>query len=67
MKLLDRIELNPEVLRGKAVMKGTRLSVQFILGLLAHGADFKEILNEYPTLVKRGYSCLSNVCFKDAG
>ena len=32
---------------GKPVIKGTRLTVEFILGLLAHGADFEEILAEY--------------------
>lgn len=53
MDLLERIEINPEVLKGKAVIKGTRLSVQFILGMLASGADFKEILDEYKTLEKK--------------
>jgi uncharacterized protein (DUF433 family) len=52
MDLLDRIEINPEVLKGKAVIKGTRLSVQYILGLLGSGADFEEILDEYNTLKK---------------
>jgi uncharacterized protein (DUF433 family) len=32
------------------VIKGTRLSVQYILGLLASGADFDEVLTEYSTL-----------------
>ncbi|WP_373511185.1 DUF433 domain-containing protein, partial [Persicitalea sp.] len=31
------MELNPEILAGKPIIKGTRLSVQFIVGLLAHG------------------------------
>ena len=52
MDLLDRIEISPEVLKGKAVIKGTRISVQYILGLLGSGADFEEILEEYPTLKK---------------
>ena len=52
MNLLDRIEINPEVLKGKAVIKGTRISVQYILGLLGSGADFEEILDEYKTLNK---------------
>ena len=37
-KLLERITLDPGVIIGKPVIKGTRL-VQFILGLLAHGAS----------------------------
>ena len=45
--LLNRIELNPEILAGKPVIKGTRLSVQFILGLLAHGETPKSIIEEY--------------------
>lgn len=49
-QLLNRIEINPAVLAGKPVIKGTRLSVQYILGLLASGADFEEILSEYANL-----------------
>lgn len=45
--LLNRIELNPNVLAGKPVIKGTRLSVQFILGLLAHGETPQSIIEEY--------------------
>ena len=49
-QLIERIEINPGVLAGKPVIKGTRLSVQYILGLLASGADFNEVLSEYSTL-----------------
>lgn len=45
--LLERITLDQNVLTGKPVIKGTRLSVEFILGLLAHGATTAEILDEY--------------------
>ncbi|MCC6327665.1 MAG: DUF433 domain-containing protein [Acidobacteria bacterium] len=48
--LLKRIALNPNVLTGKPVIKGTRLSVEFILNLLAHGATTTEILDEYQGL-----------------
>ena len=48
----DRIELNPSVLTGKPVVKGTRLSVQFIIGLLAKGMSLPQILEEYPYLTK---------------
>jgi len=41
------IEIKPEILQGKPVIKGTRLSVQFILNLLANGASFDEITHEY--------------------
>jgi uncharacterized protein (DUF433 family) len=35
--LLERIIINPKVMVGKPVIKGTRLSVEYILNLLAHG------------------------------
>ena len=47
-QLLRRITLDPKVLAGKPVIKGTRLSVEYILNLRAHGAPEEEILNEYP-------------------
>lgn len=48
--LLERISLNPNVLTGKPVIRGTRLSVEFILHLLAHGTPSTEILDEYKGL-----------------
>ena len=51
-QLLDRIEINPKVLAGKPVIKGTRLSVQFIVGLLGQGITMEEILQEYYRLTK---------------
>ena len=49
-ELLERIALNPKVMTGKPVIKGTRLTVEYILNLLAHGATVTEILNEYKGL-----------------
>jgi len=46
-ELLERIVLNPKVMAGKPVIKGTRLTVDFILNLMAHGTTEDEILNEY--------------------
>lgn len=46
-QLLERIVLNPKVMVGKPVIRGTRLTVDFILNLLAHGATEKQILDEY--------------------
>jgi uncharacterized protein (DUF433 family) len=48
--LLARIEINPQVMVGKPVVKGTRLTVEFILNLLAHGATAAEVLEEYDGL-----------------
>jgi len=52
-KLLERIILDPAVMTGKPVIRGTRLTVQFILGLLAHGASEEEILEEYKGLTRK--------------
>jgi len=49
-RLLERITLNPKVMVGKPVIKGTRLTVEYILNLLAHGATVAEILEEYQGL-----------------
>jgi uncharacterized protein (DUF433 family) len=49
-QLLERIVLNPKVMTGKPIIKGTRLTVEFILNLLAHGATIEEILDEYEGL-----------------
>lgn len=48
--LLVRIELDPKVMVGKPVIKGTRLTVEYIINLLAHGTTIDEILNEYEGL-----------------
>ena len=45
--LLERITLDPKVMTGKPVIRGTRLTVEFVLNLLAHGATIAEILDEY--------------------
>jgi len=49
-QLLDRIVLDPKVMVGKPVIRGTRLTVDFILNLLAHGIAEDDILNEYKGL-----------------
>lgn len=51
-QLLDRITFNPKVMVGKPVIKGTRLTVEYILGLLAHGTTTAEILQEYDGLTQ---------------
>ena len=51
-QLLERIALNPRIIVGKPVIRGTRLTVQYILNLLAHGATVDEILQEYRGLTK---------------
>ena len=46
----EYIHSDPEILDGKPVVKGTRLSVDFILGLFAAGWKEEEVLENYPTL-----------------
>ena len=45
-----RISLQPDVLAGKPVVRGTRLSVEFVIGLLAAGWNEVDILTNYPSL-----------------
>ncbi|HSF43214.1 MAG TPA: DUF433 domain-containing protein [Thermoanaerobaculia bacterium] len=49
-QLLSRIDADPQVMVGKPVIKGTRLTVEFILNLLAQGSTAEEILEEYKGL-----------------
>lgn len=49
-ELLERISINPDVMAGKPVIKGTRLTVGYVLGLLARAASSEEILGEYDGL-----------------
>jgi len=46
------IHSDPDILLGKPVVKGTRLSVEFILGLYAEGWTEDQIIENYPTLTK---------------
>ena len=48
MDLEDRIEINPAVLVGKPVIRGTRLAVEFIVELLANGWSEPQIIENYP-------------------
>lgn len=48
--LLDRITFNKDVLCGKPLIRGLRISVEMILELLAKGAAEEEILEDYPQL-----------------
>jgi uncharacterized protein (DUF433 family) len=46
-----RIALDPDILAGKPVIRGTRLAVEFIIGLLADGWTEADILKNYPGIV----------------
>ena len=46
----DRIAVDPGILAGKPVIKGTRIAVEFIIVLLADGWTYEMILENYPQL-----------------
>ena len=48
--MFQRIVCNPAILGGKPCIKGTRISVEFLLELLAGGASRADILRDYPHL-----------------
>ena len=48
--LLKRIEMNPEVMVGKPVIKGTRIPVELIVRMVAQGIVEADTLREYPRL-----------------
>ena len=50
MTVHDRIELNPKVMLGKPVIRGTRIPVELIVRKLSEGADEKALLEAYPKL-----------------
>jgi uncharacterized protein (DUF433 family) len=47
----DRIEINPSVMLGKPVIRGTRIPVELLLRKLAEGAAIEDLLDAYPRLV----------------
>jgi len=50
MRLKNRIVLDPKILSGKPIIRGTRISVEFLLDLLANGWSYEKILSNYPQL-----------------
>jgi len=62
------IHSDPQILVGKPVVKGTRLSVEFILGLFSTGWTEQQILENYPTLTKeslRAIFAFTCECMRD--
>jgi uncharacterized protein (DUF433 family) len=50
MATFDRITFDPQILGGRACIRGMRIPVSVIVGQIAHGASFEEILAGYPDL-----------------
>lgn len=60
MNVNERIVVDPGVLTGKPVIKGTRLAVEFVIDLLAEGWTENEILDNYPGITNEDIrACLS--------
>jgi uncharacterized protein (DUF433 family) len=57
----DWITSNPEILGGKPVIRGTRLSVNFLLGLLEQGWTESQILESYPHLPSEALRAVSQL------
>ncbi len=52
MTITDRIEVNPKVMMGKPVIRGTRITVELILRKLSEGATMTDLLEAYPRLTR---------------
>jgi len=50
METFDRITFDPQIMGGRACIRGMRIPVSVIVGQIAHGATFEEILADYPDL-----------------
>ena len=60
MKWQERMVVDPEIMAGKPVVKGTRLAVEFIVDLLAQGWPETEIMRNYPGLTEEDIrACLN--------
>jgi uncharacterized protein (DUF433 family) len=51
-KPLERITLDPQVMCGKPVIKGTRIPVDAVIQRIAEGMSFEDIIEDYPKLTK---------------
>lgn len=49
---MDRIEVNPDICGGKPVIRGTRIMIRNILGMIAGGYGIEKILEAYPDLTR---------------
>lgn len=50
--VFDRITFDPEIMGGRACIRGMRIPVSLLVGQIAHGATIEEVLQDYPDLVR---------------
>jgi uncharacterized protein (DUF433 family) len=55
-ELLKRISIDPKIVAGKPTIAGTRLTVEYVLNLFAHGATLDELLKEYEGITREDVS-----------
>jgi uncharacterized protein (DUF433 family) len=66
-ELLERIVVNPKIMGGKPIVKGTRITVEQVLKMLAQGLTTQEILKDYPHLSKDDVTAVLLYAAKVAG
>ena len=66
-ELLERIVVNPKIMGGKPIVKGTRITVEQVLKLLAQGLSSTEIMKDYPDLTKDDISAVLLYAAKAVG
>jgi uncharacterized protein (DUF433 family) len=60
----ERIVIDPEILVGKPVIKGTRLAVEFVIELLSQGWSQQEILDNYPGITEEDILACLGRCLR---
>lgn len=61
MTITNRIEVNPKVMMGKPVIRGTRIPIELILRKLGEGATENDLLDAYPRLTKADIQAAINI------
>ncbi len=61
-QVFDRITFNPQIMGGRACIRGMRIPVSVIVGQIAHGASFEEVLEGYPDLGKGRCPTGNEIC-----
>jgi uncharacterized protein (DUF433 family) len=61
MNWQNYIEINPQILAGKPVIKGTRLSIEFLLDLLANNWTVEQLLENYRKLTRQDIQAIGSV------
>ncbi|HIE41409.1 MAG TPA: DUF433 domain-containing protein [Candidatus Aenigmarchaeota archaeon] len=62
LKIKDRIVIDPTVMVGKPIIKGTRIPVDAIIKRIADGMTIKEILEDYPNLTEEDIKAALEYC-----